>query len=300
MIIIDGNHMAYRMLFASSSRMGEIEDRFAFFRHIFLTSMFSVIRKFADSNVLIAVDMGTWRKRYDETYKANRKAVRDSSDFDYETFFKMLENFWKDLDEHFPVAVVRTPLCEADDIFGTLAFHGEDFMKQSGNRPLVFVSSDGDMIQVKMAVDCIVYDPIKKIEVKKGATQETLEFDHDLKLMLGDKGDNISQVEKGVGPARATKILRMSKEDRRAWFELDPERMKRFLRNDMLISFVNIPKVIQVKAHIAIEDGIDKINEDFKEKMWFSKMITFYRKHGLERLKDNLDDQIDVLTRFRR
>lgn len=292
MIVIDYSHMSFRMLHTSLKQFEN--NNFAFFRHIFLTSLYSLVAEFQDNKIVLAVDLGSWRKKFYEDYKAHRKEERQKSSINFEEFFDFSRQFIQELESIFPLAVVKVKWAEADDIFGTIAMNVSQIKTLEQGEKIVFVSSDKDMQQVKLHCDCIVYDPIKKIEILQGATQQTLEFNHLLKIILGDKGDNISNVQKGVGEKTAAKIIKEGTVEE--WLDNEAGRREIFNRNKKLICFTQIPKTLQA----AIVDEVNtsfviaqkKINSDLN-----IHMRHYYKENALMRLNESVDTHVNLFAR---
>ena len=291
MIVFDFNHMAYRMLFTA---MKQFKDgNFDFMRHLFFTSMYYVMDRFEDGKVVVAVDRGSWRKKYYEDYKAGRKEGRDESPIDFDAFFQFANQLVEELNK-LPLAVISVKYAEADDSFGVIAQNTEKIIGLADGEKIVFASSDKDMHQVKRHCECIVYDPIKKEELWKGASKTTMDHALEVKLITGDMGDNISQIEKGIGPGRAAKIIATGLDE---WLDAKPERRKIYYRNDVLINFDNIPPTIQEVILETLNAQLEKANKIRNDPHLFPALAKYYQERGLNRLYGKIEDHLDLFKK---
>ena len=158
-MIMDGNHLLARCLFAGSTmeirpgdEMNDID--YQTLGYIFFASImkeFTNLRSEIDEIILVADSKPSWRTHVYPKYKAHRK--RDSKidwnelNYHYDT---LLESFKQNL----PIKVLKIQSAEGDDIIGVLTHKVE--------KNFIIVSSDSDYKQ------CIsrrvrVFDPIKRI-----------------------------------------------------------------------------------------------------------------------------------------
>ena len=248
MIVVDANHLAYRILFANTR--GLVDGGWSYFRHLYLNSILSTAKKFNDGKIIIAFDNKSWRKMIYSEYKAGREETRKANkDVDFQEFFAFFDEFKEELRSFLPLITISIKYAEADDIVAALARNWKDDKFRFPGEEMIVMSSDKDLQQVKRFDPTIrVWDPIKKSFMKEDITLAEAERDFHMKVMLGDKSDNIPGVQKGVGPANAVKILNLPKEEREAWFTDDPERLKRWGKGVKLMSFKKIPDAIMDTA----------------------------------------------------
>jgi hypothetical protein len=134
-------------------------------------------------DVVIAIDSKPyWRKEVFPHYKAHRKANRDASSIDWDTYYTYFNKIKQELIEVFPYRVIEVPGAEADDIIGTLAL--------STQEPTLIHASDGDFYQLARNPNVRQYSPIRKMWIDK-KPQHELEWDLFLKIAKGDSGDGI-------------------------------------------------------------------------------------------------------------
>ncbi|MHA1437919.1 MAG: hypothetical protein ACTSPD_10115 [Promethearchaeota archaeon] len=110
-----------------------------------------------EDTVIIACDYGhSWRKDYDQNYKANRKALREKDPYvDWNKMFKRFNILRDKIDEHTPFRVIKVHRFEADDIIA----YGTEYYN---DRICVIVSSDSDYEQLCARPNVRIFSPISK------------------------------------------------------------------------------------------------------------------------------------------
>ncbi len=134
-------------------------------RHMILNTLRMYNKKFRDEYgemILCCDGMNNWRRNYFPQYKANRKKVREESDFDWNKAFAIMDEVREDIKVNFPYKVLSINECEADDIIGTLAANTQEF----GNyENVMIVSADGDFKQLQVYENVKQFSPILKKDV---------------------------------------------------------------------------------------------------------------------------------------
>ena len=187
-----------------------------------------------------------WRMKYLPTYKGNR--VYDDS-FLGGPFFEMA---YKDnlFIQGGCSKILSYPTLEADDCIAILS---KKILKIIPTANITIITSDMDYLQ--LACDNIkLYDlKFNKLTEKK-SSYNNAEKDLFIKILRGDKSDNIKGVFKKCGPKTACKYF-----DNKELFEEKLNSiegvMERYLLNKKLIDFNEIPKDLVIKF-------IDKYNID--------------------------------------
>jgi 5'-3' exonuclease len=202
-LLIDLGHLAHRYLFARAADIKVVG--YGLLRHELLCNgIFPYISKFNPNKVYIAVDYKkSWRKVIFESYKAHRVELREnvSDVIKWEDFYEFLDQFIKDLREIFPFYVPLVPHMEADDIIGSLVKTlPSDYQK-------IIVTGDTDYIQLLKYDNVKLWSPNKKSFVVSDDPEKELL----LKIILGDKSDNIPNCRKGVGKVGALKLINSNK-----------------------------------------------------------------------------------------
>jgi DNA polymerase I len=232
-LLIDAHNLAYRTLFSAIFSNPEDNDQFFFWRHMFMNSLFNSIKQFKPRKVILAYDTKpTWRYSIYSDYKANRKEARDKAVVDFDKFFPIFNEFTSQIKDVFSkIYVLSIPKCEGDDIIATLC--KETFKHDQ----VVIISSDGDMNQL-INQNIKQYDPIKRKMVECINPQKEL----DIKVITGDKGDNIPPIKKKVGVITAEKILNNGLDN---FLKESDEIKANYIRNKTLIDLNFIPDEIK-------------------------------------------------------
>lgn len=214
-----------------------------------------------------------WRKEKFPQYKAARQKAKDDSAFDWESIFHGMEIVRQDLIDYFPYPVLHVNHCEADDIIHTLCEWSQtNDLTQDGifteePKPLLIMSSDGDMVQNQRFSNVKQYSPRhKKFVNTNGVPIEDFIKDH---ICEGDTGDGIPNC---LSPDNSfTDKIRQKplRKERRAEFvekgidacQTEDEK-KYYLRNQEVIDFRFIPQHIK-----------DAIIEEFEKQTKRCKFI---------------------------
>lgn len=174
-------------------------------RHIILKNIFFFTKKYQPDKVFICCDTGkSWRKKFYDAYKGQRKAQRDKDELDYAKFFEMMETLKNEMKEYFPFVVVDINHLEADDIIGVLMTRNPEIEK-------VMVTADADYHQLMRYPNVIMYDPFKSKEIKM--TKAEAELALEKKILMGDKSDNIPAVRPRTGEKTAIKLIESGEVD---------------------------------------------------------------------------------------
>jgi 5'-3' exonuclease len=223
-LTLDISNMIMRCLFAQTP--GPEEKEFMLFKATFFSSFFKAISEINPNRVFCCIDGSSWRKDIFEGYKASRAAKRSASIVNFDAFFAV----WSDLLERLKVAFegtniyfVDVPKTEADDQISVI-------VKSHPEWECYNISSDRDFMQLFVCANYHQYDAIKKQYLS------TLNPETDLlvKIITGDKSDDIPGIKKGVGIKTAEKIVNSGELDK--WLE-ENQLTEKFMLNSKLISF---------------------------------------------------------------
>lgn len=232
-LLVDSHNLAYRTLFSAIFMNPQDNEKFYFWRHLFMNSLFNTITKFNPSKVILAFDTkGSWRYKIFPEYKANRKQARDKAVVDFEKFFPIFEAFRSEIKEAFStIYVLDHPHAEADDIIAVLC---KEKFKANQN---IIISTDKDLHQLLTEKNNQQFDPINN----KMFTCINPKRELELKILTGDKSDAIPSIKPRTGLASAEGILKQGIED--FLEEEGNEQYKNnYFRNRVLIDFNFIPK----------------------------------------------------------
>jgi hypothetical protein len=186
MQIVDYSGIAIAGIFSQSARGNITED---FMRHIILNSLRMYNVKYRDKygRMVLAVDSGSWRKKYYPEYKASRKKNRDSSPLDWDMIFGIINTVRDEIIEHMPYSVVGAPHAEADDVIATLVENTQEF---GSYEPVMIISADKDFIQLQKYDNVTQFSPMTKKLVTDSNPHRYL-CEH---IFRGDSGDGVPNV----------------------------------------------------------------------------------------------------------
>ncbi len=200
LIILDGNHLAYRALYKFSNlRTLDGVKTGVIFGMPYVAE--SLIRRLGPTDVVIAFDGGRSKFRMDllPTYKEREKKLG----FDAEDFFRQ-KDVGRDIFMSLGIKIVWKRHFEADDLIYMVARR-----YASKGYDVTIVSGDKDFNQ-------LLDDKIKIYNVGKGITYEAWNLKKELGYtpgqcvdylsLCGDKSDNIPGYP-GIGPKRAMDML---------------------------------------------------------------------------------------------
>lgn len=275
-LIFDWNNLVFRTLHVANFSASD-EEIFIYWKYLIINSLFTSIKKFNPSKVIIAIDgLKNWRKEVYTEYKAQRKVSREKSTIDFKEFFKILDSFNKELKEAFSnIHFLKLDEAEADDIIAILT---KETLKDLSE--VTLISTDKDFIQLLSCRNFKLYNPIKKNFVKSLNPK----IDLQLKILTGDKSDNIPSVKNKVGPKTAQKILSAGIDK----YKNDELFMENYRRNERLIDFNFIPKSINLK--------IKKLYESYELKpLNVNVLWKFMIKNRIAKFADDLKSWAPML-----
>lgn len=217
--------------------------------------------------VILAVDAkDSWRKLYWTRYKSHRKSNREKLDFDWDNFYKLLDEYLEELQTFIPFKVIKAFKAEADDVIGVLVL----------NKPVEFhiISTDKDFLQLHSS-RVTIYNPLKQ-EIVRHPDPEIFLVEQ---CLIGQAKDNIYNIKTpldwpedkrkpGFGEAAFEKVMIYGWE---RWLE-DNNLIERYNFNRNLMDFKKIPPTL-VKRVLESYDNykkcdIDNIKEFFKKHPW--------------------------------
>lgn len=282
-LLIDWSSLQYRCLF-TAYKENPFDEDFKLYRRLMFSTILDYVRQFDPGEVVVCGDgQNPWRREIYPEYKQKRKENRDQSPVDFEKFFPIADSFWSDFKSTFgSLRFVKLNEIEADDIVATLA---EKFPE----RKFVVVSTDKDYVQLLKNKNFRLWNPIKKDYVESLNPADDLT----VKIICGDKSDNISGIKRGVGEKKAEKLIRENALD--DFLSADPEAADAFLRNKKLIDMAYIPQTVKDRI-LAEYDSVSSGKTDG------TKLFGFAKKHvpdrlaemtAIERLFSNLNGEDD-------
>ena len=277
-------------------------DPFGILRHQVLTDIFDNIQKYQPDHVVIACDhKKTWRKKFYEAYKGQRKDKRDQDAFDFEAFYAFMNQFIVELQTVMPFMTLQVPNLEGDDIIAQLV------KRNHQDNEIIFVTADHDYYQLMQYDNVKMYDPLKKELIEK--TRAEALNDLEVKILMGDKSDNIPGCAPRLGEKTAIKLLLgdpITKKSGKTLSDLmeEEEFKKNYTRNSRLINLNNCPVELVDRLMKAVDEyefvGLKNVFEYFmnnrlKELMGKSSMIgkdlkrlVEYNKRSEQNMGNNL------------
>lgn len=273
-LLIDGHNLAYRTVYSAIFSDPEDNNKFLFWRHMFLNSFFGLITQFKPRRLVMAFDVRpSWRYEIFDQYKSNRKEARDKSVVDFEKFFPVLDRFIKEIKETFStIYLMQVENCEADDVIAILC------KKVLKNNDITIVSGDGDFRQL-IKPNIKLYDSQNKKFVESLNPRRDL----DIKVLMGDKSDAIPAVKSKVGEKTAMKILDNGLEK---FLDESKEYKDNYIRNKQLIDLDFIPEKIEKKI-------INTYDTYQKKEIIGVDVIDFFMRNKLVKLMGSWDSFSD-------
>lgn len=197
LLLVDGLNLAFRY-----RDYNEFTDEY-------VRTVKSLAKSYRSGKIIIAADQGSssFRKAVYPEYKANRKEKYETQTEEEKEKFARFFNNWEEtlliLAQEFDV--IRFPGVEADDIAGYIVKNKTRFEFDQ----IWLASSDRDWdLLVSEGVSRFSYVTRKEVTIDTWLDHYDCEqFQYvDLKILMGDSGDNIKGVE-GIGPKRALQLI---------------------------------------------------------------------------------------------
>lgn len=254
-LLMDFHNLCMRCLFALP--YDPTDEHFVMYKTTLLRSLKKIIKEFKPNRLIFCLEgYDNWRKQQYDGYKASRAAGREKSVIDFDRFFAENNQFVDDMKKFFKnVQFIQLRHLEADDLIALIT-------KNNPQWNITCVSSDRDFHQLHKYKWFKQYDVIKErfVEVLSPETELTV------KIITGDKGDDVPPLKKGVGPKTIAKILDRGLDE---W--LDENQLREsFERNMKLISFDCIPQEFN-------EVVVNEINnwqyDDFKPREFYNFIV---------------------------
>ncbi len=276
-LLIDGHNIAYITVFSTIHSDYTDNGPFLLWRHSFFSKLFYTIKDLNATKVVLAFDTkGSWRYELYEEYKANRKKQYGKYPLDKEGFMVALNQMISDMEEYFTnIYTIHAKECEGDDIIAVLA--KEVFTKENHN--VIIVSGDTDLNQLIALPNVRQFNPMKNEYYNVINPKKEL----DIKILSGDKSDNITPIKRGVGVKTAEKIL--NREDGLDGFiaeqetELEQQTVtEKFERNKKLIDLDFIPTRIRKRI-------LDAYNSYEIQPLDGKKVFKYFMKRKLHDLR---------------
>lgn len=245
------------------------EMMYDYWLHLFVSGFFSNIKRVKPDRVIMAIEGGgkCWRKTLYPNYKANRK--HDDMEIDFQAFKNKMIAFLKVMEKTFTnVYFISEIDTEADDVMAVLT---KEFSKDLNNE-IEIISTDSDLYQLQINKNVRQYNTNKK---EYSISINPL-LDLEIKVLSGDKSDNITAIFNRCGPKTAQKVINEGLEK-----YLEKEEVREiYERNLKLIDFKYIPHNFQ-------ENILNKFDNYKIQKLEPMNVYNFFIKNGLVKLSDD-------------
>ena len=281
MVLVDMNQVTLSSLMMQIGQSKNLEVNPDLVRHMVLNSIRMYRTKFVEDYgelVLCYDSKHYWRKDFFPQYKSNRKKMRESSDFDWDTIFNTLNVLKEELRENFPYKMLEVYGAEADDIIATIC--------ESQKENIMIVSGDKDFIQLQKYKNVKQWNPVQK-KMLKDKNPDLYLKEH---IIKGDRSDGIPNVLSDDN-SFVDKIRQkpLTKKKIQAWVEHDfmdvapnEEAKRNYHRNTTLVDLSKIP-----------QDLKDKIKETYESTPILGdrkNLINYFINNKLKELTNNLGD----------
>ena len=273
MILVDANQIAISHLMVRHKIEDEINIETV--RRSIIRVIGRIHRKFKGEYgklVLCYDDKNYWRRQVFPYYKMNRKQERESSKYDWDQVFSVLNKIRDELRNNFPYHVLQVEGAEADDIIATL-------VRQNGVKsipePILILSADKDFIQLHRHPFVKQYDPIRNRWIEDLDPIMYLQ-EH---IIRGDRSDGIPNIltcDDAIVAGKPQK--KMSKEKIASLASMEPHQFTNFIRlrnwkrNSELIDFAKIPQPVTERI-LSYYRGY-KVRENVQLEYFISNNIT--------------------------
>ena len=219
-----------------------------------------------------------WRKTVFPFYKANRKKMRDTSDYDWNGIFDGLNQIKSELYEHFPYKVIEVCTCEADDIIAVIVSH-------SPPSPTLILSGDKDFMQLQKFEHVEQYSPMQKKFLRCNKPEQTLK-EH---ILRGDKSDGIPNIlsdddsivneDKRQSPLTRVKVEMWLGQQS---IQLEDQTLQEhYNRNEKLVDLTKVPENLTKQIKDAYDNSIPNSR---------NKLFGYMMKHRLKNLMEYIED----------
>ena len=214
----------------------------------FYKSIEKIVKKYniVAKNIIFARDCPReqiWRMKYFNEYKANRIDTYGSSpgQINVGPFFKKVyEHIIPDLIDKLGCKVIKYDQLEADDV---IALSKDVIRTNDKEAEFVIITSDHDLMQIIDNKTTLVNLKGKILNTKSCGNPE---HDLELKIICGDKSDNIPGCFKRCGAKTAMKCI-LNRDELQKQFKKNPGSLDTYAKNKIIIDFKNIPKNLKEK-----------------------------------------------------
>jgi len=154
-IVIDGTNIQFRAIFNYRNGNQKIPCTYTFLR--MLIGYLKRLEVTMDDIIILALDFGSWRKKVDKKYKAQRQEFRESFEEKqwWEKRYKEFHNIYEQIKESMPIHLIKIYNIEADDI-------GSVVCRYYKGKEVILVTSDKDWEMLTYFPNVKIFSPISK------------------------------------------------------------------------------------------------------------------------------------------
>lgn len=223
------------------------------FINFFKKHVFNDLKKLCNTwnttltNILFCCDCprgDIWRNIHHDSYKGKR-TVNES--FNPNIFVKFFE-YIEENQENWGINIINVDYLEADDIVYMIK---KKLKLQGWQKDMVIITNDNDYLQL-LDEGIHIYNMNGKGNDISQRSCGDPKKDLLIKIIMGDKSDNILPIKTGIGIKTAMKLVELSHEE----FEVYLDRNKcreNFNNNKKMIDFNEIPSELHVKFNSLYE-----------------------------------------------
>lgn len=276
-VIVDGHNIAYITVFSTIHQDYSDNGVFVLWKHAFLNKLFYTVNDLEPTKLVLAFDTkGSWRYDLYDEYKANRQKQYGRYPLDKKNFMIALNDLIEDIQAVFTnIYTIKVDGAEGDDIIAVLCKN----VFTDENHDVIVVSGDTDLNQLCSQKNVRQYNPrtndyFNVINPKK---------ELDIKILSGDKSDNITPIKRGVGVKTAEKILN-SEDGVDGFIEQQATDIEKklvsenFERNTKLIDLDFIPKKI-------VNEILEKYNSYEIKELNGKNVVNYFIKRKMHDLR---------------
>ena len=187
------------------------------------------------NNVFFAKDCpryNIWRNKYIDGYKATRDVSRSNQNFNGDIFTFTYNDLLPNLMKKYRFHVIQDDQLEADDV---IAIAVRSLQCIDVNAKALVITNDNDYIQLLTNDNIEIFNLQCKNLMTRNKFDDAKTF-LEVKIILGDKSDNIPSIGAKIGPKTAIKLAKDPVELAK-YFEKNPASRGMYDRNKMLIDF---------------------------------------------------------------
>jgi 5'-3' exonuclease len=236
-ILIDCSYYIFYRFYATTKWFGfqnkeYTTDEFnkAFIKHVEVDfDKFQKKLKTDINNIILCMDCPRseiWRNEIYEGYKATR--------IQKESFNNDVFNIFNDFIKKIKISQISFDHLEADDIVYLIQ---SKIKELHSKQQIIIITNDNDYLQLLNKHTKIINMQFKDISLRGTLNPE---IDLLIKIIYGDKSDNIIKIQSGITKDKATKIALMNDDDRNKYL-IENNILDKYELNRKLIAFENIP-----------------------------------------------------------